>query len=186
MEKVMKTRAVFVIVAGCLTAGPLGAQVLPTPQTAQPSVQSVPLPAQAAPTQVMMPFPVAVNPATEQEIAMLRMRVAELEKRLAALERNLGRPSAETKPDPKAPRYTVGQIIVVGNEHTPSEVVTRQLGFFPGGTVTEDDLRHAEQRLTRMNIFEFNPQTGVRPTISILANANPNAPVDILVHVHER
>lgn len=175
----MKTRMVVAVLAGCLFCGALAAQALPSPP-----VQAVPVqPAQGMPFQVV---PVAVNPAAEQEIAMLRMRVAALERRLALLETTLGRTAPQAKPDPNTPRYVVGQIIVVGNEHTPTEFVLRQLGFDSGKTVTEDDLRHAEQRLTQTGLFEVNPQTGMRPTISIMSATNPKAPVDILVHVHDR
>lgn len=175
----MKTRFLLVAVTGCLVCGPLAAQALPTPP-----VQAVPVqPGQGMPFQVV---PVPVNPAAEQEIAMLRMRVAALERRLALLETTLGRTAPQAKADPNAPHYVVGQIIVVGNEHTPTEFVLRQLGFDAGRTVTEDDLRRAEQRLTQTGLFEVNPQTGMRPTISIMSAANPKAPVDILVHVHDR
>lgn len=172
----MKMRGLLAIA----TIGMVGGSVF-----AQPS-PTVPPPASPTPVQVV-PYQIPVNPAVEQEIAMLRARIAELEKRLAIVEMRQRGVTEKAKSDPKTPQHVAGQIIVVGNERTPSEVIVRQLRIYPGRTFTEDDLRHAEQQLSQMNLFEVNPATGVRPTLSIMPSSrNPKAPVDILVHVHER
>ena len=171
----MKMRGLLAVATIGMAGGSVFAQASPT---LPPAVS--PTPAQ------IVPYPIPVNPAVEQDIALLRARITELERRLAIVEMRQRGVTEKPKSDPKAPQYVAGQIIVVGNERTPSEVITRQLRIYPGRTFTEDDLRQAERRLIQMNLFEVNPVTGVRPTLSILPSSrNPKAPVDILVHVHE-
>ena len=127
--------------------------------------------------------------ALEQEIAVLRERVRQLEGRLAQVEARFQGPvQAKHDKKDKEPQLVVGQVIVVGNEKTPMEVILRQLpaSLTPGQKFKEADLKLAEQRLQRLNLFEVNPQTGVHPTVTVL-DSNPNLPIkDILVHVHER
>jgi outer membrane protein assembly factor BamA len=88
---------------------------------------------------------------------------------------------------PDSQHLVVGQIIIVGNEHTPSQVILRQIPLHPGQQLTYPPLRIAEQNLARLNIFEVSPDEGVRPTLTLLDDPNnPNNPVkDILVTVQE-
>jgi outer membrane protein assembly factor BamA len=83
------------------------------------------------------------------------------------------------------PPATVGQIIIVGNEVTRQNVILRQIPLLPGQTLTYPDLRVAERNLARLNIFEVNPENGIRPTVGVL-DADSDCPVkDILVNVKE-
>src|SRR5262249_51968459 len=83
------------------------------------------------------------------------------------------------------PPATVGQIIIVGNEVTRQNVILRQVPLFPGQILTYPDLRVAERNLARLNIFETNPETGVRPTVTVLDPDSDNPVKDVLVSVKE-
>ncbi len=89
--------------------------------------------------------------------------------------------------DQERPPAKVGQIIIVGNEVTKSRVILRALGIFPGQTLRYPELRRAEQMLTRLNLFETNPELGTRPTVTVLEDPNnPNSEFkDVLVQVKE-
>src|SRR5262249_40745105 len=83
------------------------------------------------------------------------------------------------------PPARVGQIIIVGNEHTRENVIRRQIPLYPGQILTYPDLRVAERNLTRLNIFEANPETGVRPMVTVLNPEDDNEFKDIFVQVQE-
>ncbi|MBV9125559.1 MAG: outer membrane protein assembly factor BamA [Planctomycetes bacterium] len=83
------------------------------------------------------------------------------------------------------PPATVGQVIIVGNEVTKQNVILRQVPLYPGQVLTYPDLRLAERNLARLNIFENNPEQGIRPTVSVIDD-NPENPVkDVLINVQE-
>ena len=78
----------------------------------------------------------------------------------------------------------VGQIIDVGNSHTPMNVILRELAFAgicPGQILTYPDLRIAERNLTRLGIFK-------KPTVTVVDNPNhPNREFkDVLVTMQEK
>jgi outer membrane protein assembly complex protein YaeT len=83
------------------------------------------------------------------------------------------------------PPVRVGEIKVTGNEWTQQNVILRQIPLYPGQTLTYPDLRLAERNLARLNIFEMNPATGVRPTVTVIDPDGPGDFKDILVQVHE-
>jgi outer membrane protein assembly factor BamA len=83
------------------------------------------------------------------------------------------------------PPATVGQVIIVGNGVTKENVIRRQVPLLPGQLLTYPDLRVAERNLARLNIFEVNPETGVRPTVTVLDPDGDNPVKDILVSVPE-
>jgi outer membrane protein assembly complex protein YaeT len=83
------------------------------------------------------------------------------------------------------PPARVGQIIVVGNEVTRQNVILRQVPLYPGQILTYPDLRVAEANLARLNIFENNPETGVRPTVTVLDPDSDSVFKDIQVSVKE-
>jgi outer membrane protein assembly complex protein YaeT len=83
------------------------------------------------------------------------------------------------------PPATVGQILVIGNDVTRQNVILRQIPLYPGQVLTYPDLRVAERNLARLNIFETNPESGVRPTVSVLNQDDDNPTKDILVNVKE-
>jgi tetratricopeptide (TPR) repeat protein len=79
----------------------------------------------------------------------------------------------------------VGQVLIVGNRHTPQSVILEQVPFYPGQIISYADIREAEQNLLKLGIFEDGP-CGVRPTVEVL---NPDGPVpvkDILITVQEK
>jgi outer membrane protein assembly factor BamA len=81
--------------------------------------------------------------------------------------------------------WTVGQVLVVGNEVTRENIIRRQVPLFPGQCLTIPDLQVAEGNLARLGIFEANPDTGMRPTVSVLDPDSDNPVKDILVQVQE-
>ncbi|HXG10251.1 MAG TPA: outer membrane protein assembly factor BamA [Gemmataceae bacterium] len=83
------------------------------------------------------------------------------------------------------PPARVGQIFIVGNEVTRQNVILRQVPLFPGQILTYPDLRVAERNLARLNIFEVNPETGVRPTVTVINPEEDSEFKDILVTVQE-
>jgi outer membrane protein assembly factor BamA len=83
------------------------------------------------------------------------------------------------------PPARVGQVFVVGNEVTRQNVILRQVPLYPGQPLTYPDLRVAERNLAKLNIFEVKPETGVRPTVTVLDPDTDNEFKDILVQVQE-
>jgi outer membrane protein assembly complex protein YaeT len=83
------------------------------------------------------------------------------------------------------PPARVGNIIVVGNEVTKDNVIRRQIPLYPGQILTYPDLRLAEKKLAQLNIFETNPATGVRPTVTVIDPDSDTPFKDVLVNVHE-
>lgn len=83
------------------------------------------------------------------------------------------------------PPWTVGQIIIAGNDVTRQNVILRQVPLYPGQVLTVPDLQVAEANLARLGIFEGNAETGVRPTVSVIDPDSDNPVKDILVQVQE-
>lgn len=77
----------------------------------------------------------------------------------------------------------VGEVYIVGNTVTQDRVIRRMLGLYPGQVLRYPELRIAERDLARLNIFESNPELGIRPTVQALDNPGPLK--DILVKVQE-
>ena len=77
----------------------------------------------------------------------------------------------------------VGEVYIVGNTVTQDRVIRRMLGLYPGQVLRYPELRIAERDLARLNIFEMNPELGIRPTVQALDNPGPLK--DILVKVQE-
>src|SRR5206468_852530 len=56
--------------------------------------------------------------------------------------------------------------------------------LYPGQILQYPDLRIAERDLARLNIFEMNPELGIRPSVTVIDN--PSSPFkDILVKVQD-
>ena len=83
------------------------------------------------------------------------------------------------------PPARVGQVIVVGNEVTRQNVILRQVPLYPGQPLTYPDLRVAERNLAKLSIFESKPESGIRPTVTVLDPDTDSEYKDILVNVHE-
>jgi len=81
------------------------------------------------------------------------------------------------------PQSYVGEVIIVGNTVTQDRVIRRMLGLYPGQVLRYPELRIAERDLARLNIFEMNPDLGIRPTVMALDSPTPSK--DILVKVQE-
>jgi outer membrane protein assembly complex protein YaeT len=77
----------------------------------------------------------------------------------------------------------VGDVIIVGNTVTQDRVIRRMLGLYPGQVLRYPELKIAEAQLSRLGIFEMNPEQGIRPTVQALDNPSPFK--DILVKVQE-
>jgi outer membrane protein insertion porin family len=83
------------------------------------------------------------------------------------------------------PAARVADIKIAGNEVTKDNVILRQIPIYPGQTLTYPDLRLAEKNLARLNIFEMNPATGIRPTVSVIDPDSDTLYKDLLVQVQE-
>jgi hypothetical protein len=123
-----------------------------------------------APAPQPLPTPAAQPPATDRgahpEVTKLREEVKSLQERLAALEAK----------SPKAiPAARVGQIIVVGNTKTPTDVIVKQLAMFPGRVLEYPALRQAENKLAKW-----------KATVTIAENGEDSTYKDILVTVKEK
>lgn len=81
------------------------------------------------------------------------------------------------------PQSYVGTVDIIGNTVTKDRVIRRMLGFYPGQVLRYPELRNAERDLARLNIFEMNPELGIRPTVTALENPTPYK--DVLVRVQE-
>ena len=79
----------------------------------------------------------------------------------------------------------VGEIYIVGNEVTRQNVIMRQIPLYPGQLLTYPDLHVAERNLSRLNIFEANPEAGIRPTVTVLDPDSDSEFKNILVQVQE-
>jgi outer membrane protein assembly factor BamA len=78
-------------------------------------------------------------------------------------------PAATIVPDvtPSARAARVGEILIFGTEITKDRVVRRQIPFQPREILSFPDLRLAERNLASLGIFVVDPQTGVRPTVTV-------------------
>lgn len=83
------------------------------------------------------------------------------------------------------PPARVKEVLIVGNEWTRDNVIRRQVPLYPGQLLTYPKLREAERNLARLNIFDMNPATGVRPTVSVLDPDGDSEFKDILVNLNE-
>jgi hypothetical protein len=91
---------------------------------------------------------------------------------------------APAKTDDKTVR--VGHIRVVGNDATRQDVIRKAVSIFPGQVLTYQELRAAERTLEQLNLFEVNPKTGVRPTVTVVDSDNDDLFKDILIQVKEK
>jgi outer membrane protein assembly factor BamA len=85
----------------------------------------------------------------------------------------------------EAPRYVIGQVIIIGNEITQDAVIRKVIDLSPGQELSYPAIRLAERDLTRLGIFENDPETGVRPTITIIDGPAGSDYKDLLVQVKE-
>jgi outer membrane protein insertion porin family len=83
------------------------------------------------------------------------------------------------------PPDTVGRVIVSGNDVTRQNIILRQVPVYPGQVLEYPALAQAERNLTRIGIFETNPEKGERPTVTVLDPFSDNPVKDILVQVQE-
>jgi outer membrane protein assembly factor BamA len=83
------------------------------------------------------------------------------------------------------PPARVGEVLIIGNEVTRDNVIRRHIPLLPGQILTYPDLRVAEANLARLNIFEYNPEAGIRPTVTILNPDDDNPYKTVLVNVQE-
>ena len=80
----------------------------------------------------------------------------------------------------------VGQVIIIGNTKTPTDIIQHNLSLFPGAVLNYPDLMQAERNLRRLGIFEDDPATGVRPKVTVVEPDPPSEYKDILITVQER
>ncbi|MBI1918229.1 MAG: outer membrane protein assembly factor BamA [Planctomycetes bacterium] len=80
---------------------------------------------------------------------------------------------------------SVGQLFLVGNTTTRQNVILRQVPLFPGQPLSYPNVAQAERNLAKLGIFENNPETGVRPTVTVLDPESDSPYKDILINVQE-
>lgn len=78
----------------------------------------------------------------------------------------------------------INNIIIQGNERTRENVILRVLGLYEGQVLSWPQVRAAEERLANMGLFEVSPESGIRPTVTVIDTDNPNYK-DVLVQVKE-
>jgi RNA polymerase sigma factor (sigma-70 family) len=117
--------------------------------------------------------------ASGQELSQLREQVKKLERRLSELE---SPPGKRANDDGKLPTR-VGQIIVAGNEKTPTADVLKKIPLQPGQILDFSALRQAEEKLAASKVFIVDARKGVRPTVTVVDGDGPFK--DILVTVRE-
>ncbi|MBX7104891.1 MAG: outer membrane protein assembly factor BamA [Gemmataceae bacterium] len=83
------------------------------------------------------------------------------------------------------PPDRVGRVIVAGNDVTRQNVILRQVPVYPGQVLEYPALAQAERNLSRLGIFEMDPEKGQRPTVTVLDPFNDNPIKDVLVQVQE-
>src|SRR5262249_18373657 len=78
-------------------------------------------------------------------------------------------PATTIVPDvtPSARPARVGEILIFGADITKDRVIRRQIPFQPREILSFPDLRLAERNLASLGIFVVDPQTGVRPTVTV-------------------
>jgi outer membrane protein insertion porin family len=164
-------RALVLLTAlACARAGfaqTLGPPVLQPPATPAPAAPGAlaPLPVPVAPAAPAPPLPAPSLPP-------------------------LVVPAPAPQVEPPLSPLRVGQIFIQGNDRTKDDVIRRQLifaGLLQGQVLQTPDLREAERNLARLGIFEVDPQTGVRPTVTVIEPPSGIATDfrDILVRVQE-
>src|SRR5262249_10196356 len=87
----------------------------------------------------------------------------------------------------KATRPKVGQIYVVGNTVTRSDVILKKLppGLAPGSALNVADVKLAEQTLRKSGLFKVDAETGSHPTVEILDRFKDEEYKDLLIRVEE-
>lgn len=85
----------------------------------------------------------------------------------------------------EAKPFKVGHVYIVGNEVTQDRIIRRVLDIYPGQTMQFPEIRRAEAALARLNIFDINPELGIRPTITVLDGPPDSEYKDVLVQVKE-
>lgn len=78
----------------------------------------------------------------------------------------------------------VGNVYIVGNEVTQDRVIRRVVGIFPGQYLRYPEVRIGEANLARLGIFESNPETGSRPTITVIEDGESQYK-DVVINVKE-
>jgi outer membrane protein insertion porin family len=92
--------------------------------------------------------------------------------------------SPQDAPLQEQEKHYVGEIIIVGNTHTPDRIVRAQVDLYPGQVLQYPLVRIAERNLNKLNWFHVDAKNGVRPTVQILDSKGPYK--DILIKVKER
>ncbi len=79
----------------------------------------------------------------------------------------------------------INRVFITGNDVTQDHVIRRNLqGLLPGQYLRYPELRAAETQLGRLGIFENNPETGSRPTITVVEDGD-SLWKDLIVNVKE-
>ncbi len=78
----------------------------------------------------------------------------------------------------------VGQVIIVGNEVTQDRVIRRMAPLYPGQILQFPEVRTIEANLARSQLFEVNPELGIRPTVQLIEREGSDVQ-DVVIHVKE-
>jgi hypothetical protein len=80
----------------------------------------------------------------------------------------------------------LGDLIISGNVRTSDDVIRKILNFYPGQTITLDDVKSARRKLANAGIFKVEPKQGIRPTVQWLDPDFDRLYHDMLITVTER
>ena len=80
--------------------------------------------------------------------------------------------------------WKVGNVYIVGNTVTQDRIIRRILGIEPGQYLRLPEVKAAEAGLNRTGLFETNPETGARPTVTVIEDSD-SVFKDIIVNVKE-
>ena len=78
----------------------------------------------------------------------------------------------------------VGNVYIVGNTVTRDNVIRRVIGLEPGQYLRYPEVKAGEANLSRLGIFEASPESGTRPTITVVEDSE-SVFKDVIVNVKE-
>ena len=78
----------------------------------------------------------------------------------------------------------VGNVYIVGNTVTQDRVIRRVIGLEPGQYLRYPEVKAAENNLARLGLFDASPETGTRPTVTVIEDSD-SVFKDVMVNVKE-
>jgi protein involved in polysaccharide export with SLBB domain len=80
----------------------------------------------------------------------------------------------------------VGQIFILGNSRTESDVILHEVPLYPGAVLSCTDVRTAERNLAKFGKFVIDRDKGIRPTVTVIDPDGESVLKDIVIRVEEK